>query len=68
MIPNLLGTVAMRLAAEASSADDLLKERVEPSPKGVAAFIERRAACNHLLGEEPYDRQRANELKRALRN
>ena len=36
------------------------------APKVVAAFIERRAYCNHFLGEEPYDAERAAELAKAL--
>jgi hypothetical protein len=35
-------------------------------PADVAAFIQRRDACDHLRGEEPYDAARAAELKRGL--
>ncbi len=44
-----------------------LKPRVESAPREVAKFIERRAGCNHFLGEEPYDPERAAELSKALR-
>jgi hypothetical protein len=37
------------------------------APQEVATFIERRAGCNHFSGEESYDRQRAEEIGRALR-
>lgn len=38
----------------------------EPLPPDVAAFVERRDACEHLRGEEPYDAGRAAELKMRL--
>lgn len=44
-----------------------LRDRVESAPPEVAAFIERRASCNHFLGEEPYDRARRAEIEAALR-
>ena len=44
-----------------------LKPRVESAPPKVARFIERRSGCNHFLGEEPYDPERAAELGKALR-
>lgn len=49
------------------AAWDALRARIETSPPDVATFIERRAGCNHFYGEEPYDHQRAEEIKRALR-
>jgi hypothetical protein len=41
-----------------------LRPRVANAPGPVARFIERRAGCNHFLGEEPFDRARAEELNR----
>ncbi|WP_196233077.1 hypothetical protein [Sphingomonas segetis] len=35
-------------------------------PADVAAFVERRDACDHFRGEEPYDAARAAELKTKL--
>ena len=49
------------------SLDPQVRARVERSPKAISAFIERRANCNHFLGEEPYDRARATELNRTIR-
>ena len=34
--------------------------------KEVASFIEKTAECNHFGSEEPYDKQRAQELKKAV--
>jgi hypothetical protein len=36
-------------------------------PKEVAAVVMRRADCNHWMGEEPYDKARAREIERAIR-
>lgn len=35
-------------------------------PADVAAFVQRRDSCDHFRGEEPYDSQRAAELKKKL--
>lgn len=61
----MVATGALLLAA-APTQDDL-RSRVERAPKTVAAFVERRADCNHFLGEEPYDRERAAYLNRVIR-
>lgn len=66
MIPFLIGAAVAVLALDAATAEQL-KTRVDQSPEDVATFIERRAACNHFLGEEPYDRNRAAELAKAVR-
>ena len=62
----LLATAAVLLAGNAPSLDEV-RARVEKTPKDVEAFIVRRAGCNHFLGEYPYDRERAAELNRAIR-
>ncbi|MCB1844323.1 MAG: hypothetical protein KDI09_15285 [Halioglobus sp.] len=36
----------------------------EGLPRDVARFIERRDSCEHFMGEEPYDVQRAAYLAR----
>ncbi|HEY8573516.1 hypothetical protein [Phenylobacterium sp.] len=36
-------------------------------PRDVRVFIDRRMGCNHWLGEAAYDRDRAREIDRALR-
>ena len=35
-------------------------------PSDIAAYIERRKACNHWGGEEPYGKARATEINRAM--
>lgn len=60
--------LALALAPPQSDAAwDDLRTRVEKSPQNVATFVERRAGCNHFSGEEPYDRERADEIAKALR-
>lgn len=61
-----LATAAVLLSAAAPSPGKL-QERIESSPRKVAAFIERRALCDHFLGEEPYDKERAAYLDRTVR-
>lgn len=61
----MLTALAVLLAVPASSDTDLIR-RVERAPKDVSSFIERRAGCNHWLGEVPYDRERAAEISRAV--
>jgi hypothetical protein len=51
---------------QTATPSDSLSRRVESAPHGVASFIKRRANCNHFLGEEPYDRDRARELERTI--
>jgi hypothetical protein len=61
----------LALILSLSPADDpwkSLRPRVESAPRRVAKFIERRAGCNHFLGEEPYDAERSAELGKALRD
>ncbi len=55
------------LSSPQDPVGEALRARVENAPRKVAKFIERRAGCNHFLGEEPYDRERAAELARAIR-
>jgi len=67
-MPDLLSTAtAVVISAGLVYPADDLRARVERSPKAVAAFVERRAMCNHFLGEEPYDEKRAAFLNRTIR-
>ena len=49
------------------TASQMIWMTVDAPPKTVAKFIKRRANCNHFLGEEPYDSERAAELNKAVR-
>lgn len=60
--------VALSLSGAIAPSEDDLRTRVEHAPRKVEAFIIRRAGCNHFAGEEPYDRERATELAKALRD
>lgn len=61
-----------RLDAGPSRAEDEEPEEDVPAaaaanqPEDVATFAERYANCEHFLGEEPYDAERAKELAEAV--
>jgi len=57
------------LAAQLALADDPQEiDRFGPLPKDVAAFIDRRTACNHFAGEFNGDRsQRDRDVTRTMR-
>jgi hypothetical protein len=58
--------LALLLVANAFPSDEV-RTRVESAPRKIAAFVTRRANCNHFLGEEPYDDERAAELEKTIR-
>ncbi|HEY7810388.1 MAG TPA: hypothetical protein VIA98_08415 [Allosphingosinicella sp.] len=64
---SLLALMLALTAPPADVASQPLRAAVDASPKAVAKFIARRANCNHFLGEEPYDKARAAELNKAIR-
>ena len=43
-----------------------VKEITRGQPKDVVAFIERVAECNHWSGEEPFDKARAEWIRKAV--
>ncbi len=62
-----LAALALILLLSPEELDrEVVRTRVGTAPRKVAAFIERRAGCNHFLGEEPYDAERAAELKKKI--
>lgn len=60
MIPSIL----LMFAGDALT----LRQRLDAMPRPVAAFVGRRADCNHWTGEEPYDAERRAEIERAIRS
>lgn len=58
-------TLALLLSSDVAS--DALRTRVESAPRKVAAFVERRANCNHFTGEEGYDSERSAYLRKTIR-
>lgn len=52
------------LIAAAQGVD--LQARIKAAPMDVRMFIERRAECDHWLGEEPYDGDRAAQITEAI--
>ena len=63
----LFALLTLLAAPTAVDEWDALRTRVEKAPREVALFIERRAGCNHFLGEERYDRHRRAQIEKALR-
>lgn len=59
--------LATSMAVTDIDPTDDAETRVAAAPRRVSAFVARRAGCNHFLGEEPYDRERAAQLEKALR-
>jgi hypothetical protein len=45
-----------------------VKKITNGQPKDVTEFIERLVECNHWAGEEPYDRERAEQIRKAVEN
>jgi len=57
-------TIMLALVGEVPT----IRQRLGEMPRPVAAFVERRADCNHWTGEEPYDAPRRAEIERAIRD
>ncbi|MBO9518003.1 MAG: hypothetical protein J7493_08040 [Porphyrobacter sp.] len=66
MIPILFSPAVILLAAEVHGAGQPNANTVQ-QPREITEFFDRRAACQHFLGEEPYDRECAAELAKAVR-
>ena len=43
-----------------------VKEITNGQPEDVVAFIERMVECNHWGGEEPYDKERGEQIRKAV--
>ena len=43
-----------------------VKEITNGQPEDVVAFIERMVECNHWGDEEPYDKERAKQIRKAV--
>ena len=65
----VLLVVALGLLTRAFADDfqDNLNRLVAGLPKDAAAVVTRRVICDHWAGEEPYDKARAREIARAMR-
>jgi hypothetical protein len=53
--------------ASAENYQDAIDAFTRGQPRAVAAFAVRRVECNHWAGEEPYDKERAAEIAKAVR-
>jgi|SRR5229473_4600445 hypothetical protein len=64
----LLSLIAISPKLYASDFDNLpeIKALQKGMPKDVQSFILRTAECTHWGGEEPYDKERANFIRRAV--
>ena len=62
--------VAFALLLSAASvglaADDFLSSLKDGQPPAVVELIDRIVACNHWKGEDPYDAERSEEIRRAV--
>ena len=45
-----------------------VKKIANGQPQDVVEFIERTVECNHWAGEEPYDKERAEQIRNAIKN
>ena len=54
--------------AYANDFDDApqVKALAKGMPEDIAFFIARTAECNHWAGEEPYDKDRASDIRNAV--
>jgi hypothetical protein len=64
----LLGVVlALLKPASADQFEDDLGKLTAGLPQDAVAVVTRRVMCNHWTGEEPYDKARAREIARAVK-
>jgi hypothetical protein len=67
---RLVAAVISVIAGCSSALAQTYDENLAALPKGLPAsvhdFIDRRANCNHWLGEYPYDSDRRTEIEAAL--
>ena len=64
----LLGVVlGLPTPAFADNFQDDLNKLVAGLPRDAAAVVTRRVMCDHWTGEEPYDKARAREIERAIK-
>ena len=57
--------VSLFLPVLAHAQDELLRAE-QGQPKSVVALMDRYAGCNHWLGEEPTDPERARDINKAV--
>jgi len=55
-----------RLTLTGVQVNDALTSLAQQVPAGVFAWVQRRMACDHWGGEEPYDAERAAQIEAAL--
>ncbi len=55
--------IGLMLLAAAISGDPQIQRRIDAAPKRVRELIKRRAGCNYLASEYPYDTDRARDLE-----
>ncbi len=55
------------VTAHVDAAADPVNAIKAGQPRDVAAYIDRYVACIHWGGEEPYDKERAAEINRAMK-
>jgi cytochrome c556 len=63
---NRFALIVLLATGTAVAADDTVARLKAGQPKPVVELIDRIAACNHWGGEEPYDADRREQIKRAV--
>jgi hypothetical protein len=70
MLRLSLLTFALSATAFANEISNLpqVKKIANGQPADVVEFIERTVECNHWAGEDPYDKERAEQIRKAIKN
>ena len=66
IIGLLLGLAAPAVAIDDGSARERLDAVLAAAPADVRAFVSRARGCAHWGGEEPYDKERAATINKAV--
>ena len=67
---SLLLTFVLSAATFANEVSSLpqVKKSTNGQPEEVAEFVERTVVCDHWAGEESYDKERAQQIRKAIKN
>ncbi|WMW79612.1 hypothetical protein RF679_13250 [Undibacterium cyanobacteriorum] len=64
----LLGALLSFVVFHVEAAEDPLAALKKDQPKDVVIMIDRIVGCSHWAGEEPYDRERRDEILAAMKS
>lgn len=66
MLNRIFSAILLVVAAKTFAADDALTTLKEGQPAPVIDLINRIVDCNHWSGEEPYNAERREEIRKAI--